>query len=84
MVSTPNHFDSLAVEADGTVVVAAIQHGLCAVRPDGSLEYTAMPDFMTTNIAFGGPDLRTGCVTLSGAGRLAKVEWPRPGLALAH
>ena len=80
VVSTPNHFDSLAVEADGTVVVAAIQHGLCAVRPDGSLEYTTMPDFMTTNIAFGGPDLRTGYVTLSGAGRLARVEWPRPGL----
>jgi gluconolactonase len=84
VTSTPNHFDSLAVEADGTVVVAAIQHGLCAIRPDGSLEYTPMPDVMTTNIAFGGDDLRTGYVSLSGAGRLARVEWPRPGLALAH
>ena len=40
LVSTPNHFDSLAVEADGTVVVAAINHGLCSVRPDGTVEYT--------------------------------------------
>ena len=36
VVSTPTHFDSLAVEADGTVVIAAISDGLCAVRPDGS------------------------------------------------
>jgi gluconolactonase len=84
VVATPNHFDSLAVEADGTVVVAAIQHGLCAVRPDGSLEYTAMPDVMTTNVAFGGADRRTAYVTLSAAGRVAVIHWPRPGLPLAH
>jgi gluconolactonase len=84
VVATPNHFDSLAVEADGTVVVAAIQHGLCAVRPDGSLEYTQLPDFMTTNVAFGGPDLRTAYATLSAGGELAVLEWPRPGLSLAH
>jgi len=84
LVSTPNHFDSLAVEADGTVVVAAINHGLCSVRPDGTVEYTSMPDAMTTNIAFGGDDLRTGYVTLSAGGRLAAVEWPRPGLRLAY
>jgi gluconolactonase len=84
VVATPNHFDSMAVEADGTVVVAAINHGLCAVRPDGTLEYTTMPDAMTTNVAFGGPGLRTAYVTLSAGGRLAAVDWPRPGLALAH
>jgi gluconolactonase len=84
VASTPNHFDSLAVEADGTVVVAAIQHGLCAIRLDGSIEYTEMPDVMTTNIAFGGDGLRTAYVTLSAGGRLAALEWPRPGLRLAH
>ena len=31
-----------------------------------------------------GPDLKTAYVTLSGTGRLAKAEWPRPGLKLAH
>ena len=84
VVSTANHFDSLAVEADGTVVVAAIQHGLCAVRPDGSLEYTTLPDTMTTNVAFAGDDLGTAFVTLSGGGKLARLDWPRSGLALTH
>ena len=43
-----------------------------------------MPDVMTTNVAFGGADRRTAFVTLSGAGRLAALDWPRPGLPLAH
>jgi gluconolactonase len=38
---------------------------------------------MTTNIAFGGPDLRTAYITLSGTGRLAAMPWRTPGLALA-
>jgi gluconolactonase len=83
VLATPGHFDSLAVEADGTVVMAAISDGLCCYRPDGSHEYVAMPDPFTTNICFGGPDLRTAFVTLSGAGRLVATEWPRPGLQLA-
>jgi gluconolactonase len=43
-----------------------------------------MPDPMTTNVCFGGPDLRTAFVTLSGMGRLIAFEWPRSGLALAY
>jgi gluconolactonase len=81
---TPDHFDSLAVEADGTVVVAAIGHGLCLVRPDGAIEHVPMPDHMTTNVCFGGPDLRTAYVTLSAGGRLVSLDWPRSGLRLAH
>ena len=43
--ATKGHFDSLAVEADGTIVVAAIGHGLCVVQPDGSgHEYVEVPD----------------------------------------
>ena len=41
-----------------------------------------MPDVYTTNICFGGPDLRTAFVTLSGAGKLVAFEWERPGLRL--
>jgi gluconolactonase len=84
VLATPGHFDSLAVEADGTVVMAAISDGLCCYRPDGSHEYVAMPDPFTTNICFGGPDQRIAFVTLSGAGRLVATEWPRPGLQLAY
>jgi gluconolactonase len=83
--ATKGHFDSLAVEADGAIVVAAIGQGLCVVQADGSgHEYVPMPDRFTTNVAFGGDDRRTAFVTLSGSGRLITADWPRPGLALAY
>jgi gluconolactonase len=84
VLATPGHFDSLAVEADGTVVIAAIGHGVCAVHPDGSHEFVDMPDAFTTNVCFGGDDLRTAFVTLSGGGRLVTTDWPRPGLRLNY
>ena len=82
VVATTDHFDSLAVEADGTVVVAAISHGLCVVRPDGSVDHVDVPDHMTTNVCFAGDDLRTACVTMSASGRLGRLDWPRTGLRL--
>jgi gluconolactonase len=82
--ATKGHFDSLAVEADGAVAVAALYDGLCVVQADGSgHEYVAMPDRFVTNICFGGDDLTTAFVTLSGGGRLVSCTWPRPGLRLA-
>jgi gluconolactonase len=83
--ATKGHFDSLAVEADGTIVVAAIDKGLCVVRADGSgHEYVALPDRFTTNICFTGAEMTTAIATLSGSGRLIAFEWPRPGLRLAY
>jgi gluconolactonase len=84
LVATKGHFDSLAVEEDGTVVVAAITDGLCVIRPDLTHEYVTLPDAFTTNICFAGDDRRTALVTLSGGGRLVAIDWPRPGLALAY
>ncbi len=84
VANTLGLFDSLAVEADGTVVVAAIGDGLCVARPDGEVSFVAMPDPITTNVCFGGPDLTTAYVTLSASGKLVSVPWPRPGLALAY
>jgi gluconolactonase len=43
-----------------------------------------MPDEMTTNICFGGPDLRTAYITLSSVGKLVAMDWPRPGLPLNY
>jgi gluconolactonase len=40
-------------------------------------------DAATTNICFGGPDLRTAFITASLTGRLLETTWPRPGLPLA-
>ena len=49
---------------------------------DGHVEHRPMPDPMTTNICFGGRDLRTAFITLSWTGRLVAVDWPVPGLRL--
>jgi gluconolactonase len=81
VAATKGHFDSLAVEAGGAVVVAAISQGLCVVEPDGRHEYVPLPDPITTNVCFT-PD-GTAYATLSGSGRLIAVDWPRPGLDLA-
>ena len=40
------------------------------------------PDPVTTNICFGGADMRDAYVTCSTTGKLFKVRWPRPGLKL--
>jgi len=78
--------DSLAVDAEGWVCVATlINGGITAISPDGeTIEHTPFPDPLVTNICFGGDDLRTAYVTLSGTGQLVSTTWPRPGLALAH
>ncbi|MEZ0338400.1 SMP-30/gluconolactonase/LRE family protein [Mycobacterium sp. pV006] len=78
--------DSLAVDGEGWVCVGTLMAGgITAVDPTGgTVEFYPTGDPLTTNICFGGPDLRTAFVTLSGTGRLASMPWPRPGLALAH
>ncbi len=79
------NFDSLAVEADGRICVATLMEGgITVFTPDGaSIEHIAMTDpYYTTNICFGGPDLKTAYITESWHGTLIAVDWPRPGLAL--
>lgn len=77
-------FDSLAVEADGRVCVATLVNGgITVVDPEGgSLEHVPYPDPGTTNVCFGGADMRTAFITLSTTGRLVETRWPRPGLRL--
>jgi sugar lactone lactonase YvrE len=67
-----------------------------AIGPDGAfylcnnggsryVEGTSMgqgPHLYPTNICFGGPDMRTAYITLSDSGRLARMQWPEPGLKL--
>jgi len=79
-------FDSLALEAGGNVCVASLgTGGICVVSPAGEeVGFVPTDDPVTTNIAFGGADLRTAYITLSSSGRLVSAEWPRAGLALAH
>ncbi|MET0252377.1 MAG: SMP-30/gluconolactonase/LRE family protein [Novosphingobium sp.] len=83
-------YDSLAMEAGGNICVATmgaggVAAGISVYAPNGELlEFYRSPEFYCTNIAFGGPDMRTAWITLSGYGKLVEVAWPRPGLKLLH
>lgn len=82
-------FDSLAVQADGSVCVGTLVSGRITVAaPDGSVvrQYRlpeSFADSMPTNLCFGGPGLDMAFITLSETGRLVRCPWPRPGLAPA-
>ncbi|MDP3251330.1 MAG: SMP-30/gluconolactonase/LRE family protein [Hydrogenophaga sp.] len=76
--------DSMAVCADGTICCATlIRGGITVVSPDGhAVRHVPMPDGHTTNICFGGPDLKTAYITLAHRGELVATAWDRPGLKL--
>ena len=78
--------DSLAVDAVGNVCVATLVNGgITIISPDGArTEHVPLPDPLTTNICFGGPDLRTAYITLSGTGKLVAMEWKTKGLRLTY
>lgn len=81
-------FDSLAVDAEGNVCVGTLADpGITVVSPAGAVTRVPLPsdlwDPLVTNICFGGPDLRTAYLTLSGTGRVVACDWPTPGLPLA-
>jgi len=85
VATLPGHqlLDSLAVEENGNVCSATIYNGgITVFSPDGSFEHIPFPDPLTTNICFGGKDMRDAYITLSGTGKLIKARWPRPGLKL--
>lgn len=77
-------FDSLAVDAEGRVCIATlIDGGITILDPRGGKpEHIPMPDILTTNICFGGTDLRTAFITLSTTGKLVSLPWPSAGLPL--
>lgn len=77
--------DSLKVEEDGRVCVGTIFNGgITVFSPDGSTEHVTVPDIFTTNMCFGGDDMRDLWITASSTGKIYKTRWPRPGLKLAY
>jgi gluconolactonase len=78
--------DSMAVDAHGNICVGTLITGcITVIEPSGHiLRQVPLPDPMVTNICFGGPDLRTAFITLSGTGQLISMDWPEPGLRLAY
>ena len=85
---TPGYafYDSLAVQANGDVCVATIfQGGISTISPQGKVKLTSLMQFgdlLVTNIAFGGKDMKTAYITLSGTGKLISMPWPKAGLRL--
>jgi gluconolactonase len=76
--------DSLKVEAGGRVCVGTIFNGgITVFSPDGATEHVAVADLFTTNLCFGGEDMRDVWITASSTGKIYKTRWPRPGLKLA-
>ena len=85
---TPGYafYDSLAVQANGDVCVATIfQAGISTISPKGKVKLTSLAQFgdlLVTNIAFGGKNLKTAYITLSGSGKLVSMPWANAGLRL--
>ena len=79
-------FDSLGMDSEGNVCIATLFEGSITVAsPDGkNIRQIPMPDSHTTNICFGGEDLRTAYITLSATGKLAKMTWHCPGMPLRY
>ena len=77
-------FDSLALEASGNICVATLMTGgITIASPEGgTLDFVETNDPYTTNICFGGSDLKTAFLTLSWHGILASCQWERPGMPL--
>lgn len=78
--------DSMAVEASGRVCVATLFNSAITTFDPVSGKYTQVSfnDPITTNLCFGGADMRDVWVTCSSTGRLYQMRWPRPGLRLAY
>ena len=78
LVGLPGYqlLDSMAVDGAGNVCVATLVNGgITVISPDGgSVEFVPTGDPLTTNICFGGPDLRTAYITLTGLGKLVAMD----------
>jgi len=76
-------FDSLALDAAGNICVATLMNGgISVISPAGDFTHLPFPDVLTTNICFGGRDLKTAYICLSSSGRLVAVDWGVAGLPL--
>src|SRR5437763_2024386 len=80
------YFDSLGVQADGGVCVATLLAGGITTFWPGKkkVRHTALADPLVTNICWGGRAMKIAYVTASGTGKLLALDWPQPGLRLAH
>ena len=86
--------DSLKVEDGGRVCIATLLTGGITIfdPADNSVDFLpvgdpipgmSLGDPLTSNLCFGGPDMRDVWITASATGKIYHGRWPRPGLKLA-
>ena len=91
----PYWLDSLKVEDSGRVCMGTLlRGGITVFNPDdGSVDFLPVGgmapnmepgDPFTSNLCFGGKDMKTVWITASATGRIYKGQWPRAGLKLAY
>jgi gluconolactonase len=78
--------DSMAIQADGRICVGTLVTGVITVisPEDGTVKTVKMPDIYTTNICFGGANMRKAFITQSMLGQIIEVDWPAAGLRLNY
>jgi gluconolactonase len=76
----------MAVEANGNICVATLMAAcISVISPAGEVvRQVPTGDPVTTNICFGGEDLKTAYITLAGTGQLVTMPWPEAGLRLNY
>ncbi len=77
--------DGFAFDVDGNVLCCGFESGQIHVFPPGGGDKIGTLDFedkQVTNVCFGGPEFKSLFVTESGAGRVVRVDWERPGMVL--
>ena len=77
--------DSMAIDGEGNICVATIMSdggGITTVTTKGEQSYVDMGDMFTTNICFGGADLKMAYITRSLSGTLVEIPWATAGLRL--
>lgn len=86
VATVPGHveLDSLAVTQAGNICVARLREGgIATITPAGEVSAIPFPDKYTTNIAFGGEDMRSAWITQSISGQLIRTRWAEAGLRLS-
>ena len=77
--------DGFAFDVDGNILCCGYESGQIHVfAPDGGAKIGTLDfeDKRVTNVCFGGPEFKSLFVTESGAGRVVRVDWERPGMVL--
>ena len=79
-------FDSLAIDAEGNICVATLEHGSVArICPrSGDIEHFSVNGSGITNICFSVTEEKAVYITDSPSGTLIKSEWPCAGSPLAY